>query len=239
MCLLHPADIFCDTRTVFLNIAHLVHHLRQVRVVRIRAVFFHQVGFGEFDRQSARIAHHDTIAENRHLHATSAIVVAVDDSIHDGLEDNRARNLKYNLGLNLSVPLSITNRQFRHHPTGGLADLLRHIALESFVILNRFYRLSAEEPRTFDHGGREIVLRVVGKHKQCPVAGLALSQQTQMLEHRFRLRVFGQRKPALLSGLMQKVLDFIGIDIRNGSIVAGLFIKTQGLYNAFVFEVGV
>ena len=74
MGLLHPADIFCDTRTVFLNIAHLVHHLRQVWVVWIRAVFFHQVGFGEFNRQSSWIVYHDMVAEDRNLHTPRAIV---------------------------------------------------------------------------------------------------------------------------------------------------------------------
>ena len=88
---LHPADIFCYAGTVFLDIAHLVHHFRQVRVVRIGTVFFHQVSFGEFNWQCARIAHHDTVAEDRNLNTPSAVVVAMGYSVHNGFKDDGAR----------------------------------------------------------------------------------------------------------------------------------------------------
>ena len=111
MSFLHLANILGDTCSVFLNIAHLVHHFCQIGVVRIRAMFSHQVGFSQLDRQRSRIAHHNTVTEDGDLHTSFAVVVAMGHSIHDGLEDNRARNLKFDFILSFLVALTKTNRK--------------------------------------------------------------------------------------------------------------------------------
>ena len=191
MRLLHTADILCDASAVFLDIAHLVHHFRQVGIMRIRAVLFHQVSFGKFYRQRSRIAHHNTVAEDRNLHTPRAVIVAMGHSVYNGLEDDGARYLKFNLVLYFLISLTKTNRQFRHHPTGCLADLLRHTAFKCFVVLNWLHSFCAKKPCAFNHCRREKILRIVGEHKQCSIAGLVLSQQSQVLKHRNRVCIFG------------------------------------------------
>lgn len=60
------------------SVASLVASLsRQIVVVRIRAMFSHQVGFSQLDRQRSRIAHHNTVTEDGDLHTSFAVVVAM------------------------------------------------------------------------------------------------------------------------------------------------------------------